>query len=82
MTRIFKRIRESNDTYFKLYVLYGRQTLRRCTIFVTKSYGYKQGNKFYVCHYIPNFSSSSSPFPSLPSYFSPLCVYSLFKKIK
>jgi len=79
VTRIFKRICKINYIYFKLYVLYGRQTLSRCTIFVTKLYGYKQGNKFNISYYIPNFSSSSSPLSS-PPYFSPFCC-SLFKKL-
>jgi len=83
VTRIFKRIRKSNDmySYFKLYLLYGRQTHRRCTIFVTIWYGYKQGNKFNVYHHIPNFSSSTSTLPSLSSYFYHFCVCSLFKKL-
>lgn len=81
VTRIFKRTCKINYIYFKLYFLYGRQTPRRCTIFVTKWYGYKQGNKSNVYHYIPNFSPSSSPLPSLHSYFSPSCVCYFFKKL-
>lgn len=78
VTRIFKRMRKINYIYFKLYVLYGRQTLRRCTIFVTKWYGYKQGNKFNVYHYAPKFSSSSSSLPS-PPYFSVFCLFYIQK---
>jgi hypothetical protein len=80
VTRICKRMRKINYVYLRLYVLYGRQTLRRCTIFVTKWNGYKQGNTFNVHHYIPIFLHLLLLFLPL-LIFSLFCVCSLFKKL-
>lgn len=81
VTRICKRTSKIDYVYFKLYVLFGRRTLRRCTIFITKWCDINRAinlvsvsiSQFFF------FTFSSSSFPFL--FFSFLCLF-VIQKIK